>query len=168
MSSGSASLLAVSLLYTHTAQTQDPDKNWQASFRRWVTHTDAQSQRCHLHTSSTSYELERKMKQKKIQNKTNKKKKQGGRVEQDLQKINRVYSFKGYRHRHFIVQANYQWKIITTDGFRVTDFSYALHLCTTDDEMRELSRKGKTSFSKRTLYSRWGPSKAADYLLIML
>lgn len=90
------------------------------------------------------------------------------RVEQDLQKINRVYSFKGYRHRHFIVQANYQWKIITTDGFRVTDFSYALHLCTTDDEMRELSQKGKTSFSKRTLYSRWGPSKAADYLLIML
>lgn len=76
MNSGSASLPAVSLLYTHTAQTQDPDKNWQASFRCWVTHTDAQSQRCHLHTSSTSYEFERKMKQKNPpQNKTNNKKK---------------------------------------------------------------------------------------------
>lgn len=91
-----------------------------------------------------------------------------GELQRDLQKINRVYSFKGCRHRHFIVQANYQWKIITTDGFRVTDFSYALHLSGTDDETRELSQKGKTSFSKRTLQSRWGPSKAADYLLIML
>ena len=92
----------------------------------------------------------------------------GEELQSDLQKINRVYSFKGCRHRHFIVQANYQWKIITTDGFRVTDFSYALHLSGTDDETRELSQKGKTSFSKRTLRSRWGPSKAADYLLIML
>lgn len=43
-----------------------------------------------------------------------------------LQKINRVYSFKGSRHRLFIVQANYQWKIITADGSGVTDFSCAL------------------------------------------
>lgn len=92
----------------------------------------------------------------------------GAQWQLDLQKINRVYSFKGSRHRLFIVQANYQRKIITTDGSGVTDFSYALHLCGTDDEMRELSQKGKTSCSKRTLQSRWGPSKAADYLLIML
>lgn len=85
-----------------------------------------------------------------------------GWLQRDLQKINRVYSFKGCRHRHFIVRANYQWKIITADGLRVTDFSYALHLGGTDDETRELSQKGKTSPSKRTLQSRWGPSKSAD------
>lgn len=52
---------------------------------------------------------------------------EGGRPGQlELQKINRVYSFKGSRHRLFIVQANYQRKIITTDGSGVTDFSYAL------------------------------------------
>lgn len=61
---------------------------------------------------------------KKIHEATKIQKEVGG--EQDLQKINRVYSFKGCRHRHLIVQANYQWKIITPDGFGVSDFSYSL------------------------------------------
>lgn len=50
----------------------------------------------------------------------------GGHGKPELQRINRVYSLKGSRHRLSIVQANYQWEIITADGSGVTDFSYTL------------------------------------------
>ena len=83
----------------------------------------------------------------------------------ELQKINRVHSFKGSRHRLFIVPANYQRKIITADGSGVTDFSYT-RLWAEQMKKRELSHKAK-HLTEKELHSPDGDLLSLSVISLM-
>lgn len=107
-------------------------QNRETGVRRWVTHTDVAGQKCHFHVKPSQMHRggvrggegwgDTRWRQAVKGGIEGWKGVKRGRAEmRPLENKQGVRFQRQGGHRHSIVQANYQWKIITTDGSRAAN-----------------------------------------------